>query len=152
MCNLNIGENVWLGIRIGNFLICYNVWSVKFYLLEFIQVQVMLFCVLKWPAWFTRLHFMFGEYFLSLDWALQSVWRHPSLCSSNVTYSRVSSPAVKKYSLYLWQWAIKAVLQNCMFFFFGYQVYDIHFAYNIKSYIFYSVSSLCKCNIISELL
>ena len=57
----------------------------------------------------------------------------------------------KKFSLYLSQWAIKTVLQNYMLFF-ECQVYDVHLAYNIQSYISYSVSLICKCNVISELL
>jgi hypothetical protein len=44
-----------------------TVYGLKFYLLEVIQVQVLLFCVLKWPARFTSFRFVYGGYFLSLD-------------------------------------------------------------------------------------
>lgn len=76
-----------------HYLLHCTVW--KFYLLEVIEVLVMLFCVLKWPARFTRLHCMYEEYFLSLDWALQSGKHHSSLCSGDVTHSTVCNPEVR---------------------------------------------------------
>lgn len=117
-----------------------TLYGLKFFLLEVIQVQVMLFCVLKWPARFTGLHFMCGEYILSLDWALHSGKRHPSLSSSDVTHSTVSNPTVQTTSCSLgsglWRQYCRMLVSEC-------QVCDVHLAI-ISNHVSYSLSVLCK--------